>query len=161
MVGEESKGNEAIFRTLSLNVTNLNRLVDLTCSTSARKELINRSKWKQVTRVTISLRKGGQGHPPQATSQSHPLPPPTHTHTNNSNCSIINTRFWAAAPKGPMTYALTYVEISPPPSSSPSLYPPPLEVQILALRLKLKPQGSNPSLKAQIPALKLKSQPKK
>ena len=70
-------------------------------------------------------------------------------------------RFWAAAPKGLMTYAFTYAEISPPPSSSPSLYPPPLEVQILALRLKSKPQSSNPSLKAQIPALKLKSQPKK
>ena len=55
-----------------------------------------------------------------------------------------------------MTYAFTYAEISPSPTSS--TYPPPLRAQIPASRLKSQPWCSNPSLEAQIQALKLKSQ---
>ena len=47
--------------------------------------------------------------------------------------------FWAAAPKGPMTYAFTQGKF--------------------LLLLLCTPPGSNPSLEAQIPASKLKSQP--
>ena len=64
--------------------------------------------------------------------------------------------FWAAAPKGPVTYAFTYAEISP---SSPSLTTPPhIKAPIPASRFISQPLGPNPSFKAQIPASKLKSQ---
>ena len=51
---------------------------------------------------------------------------------------------WAAALKGPMTYAFTYAEISPPPPSPPSPLP--------------QPPGPYLSLEAHIPALRPKSQ---
>ena len=53
---------------------------------------------------------------------------------------VVITTFWAAAPKGPMTYAFTYAEISPPPSP----YPPP------AFRLETQPLSPNFNPKAQI-----------
>ena len=57
--------------------------------------------------------------------------------------------FWAAAPKGPMTYAFTHIgEIFPP--SSPSPPSTPFKAHILALGPKL-PQGPNPSHEAQYP----------
>ena len=58
------------------------------------------------------------------------------------------------APKGPMTYAFTYGEISfsPPPMS------PPIKALIPALRLIFQSCGPNSSLEAQIPASKLNSQ---
>ena len=59
-----------------------------------------------------------------------------------------STCFWAAAPKGPMTYAFSHRMISI--LSSFSFFSvPPLEAQIPASRLKSQPQGSNPSIKAQ------------
>ena len=61
--------------------------------------------------------------------------------------------FWAAAPKGPMTYAFTQEKFL---LLRPST---PFEAHILALRLKSQPRGPNSSLKAQILALRLKSQP--
>ena len=72
--------------------------------------------------------------------------------------------FWAAAPKGPMTYAFTQGEIFSSSffsfsSSSSSFSVPPL-----ASKLKSQPQAQitvsslNPRLRAQIPTLWLKSQ---
>ena len=73
--------------------------------------------------------------------------------------------FWAAAPKGPMTYAFTHMGdfllllllLHPPlwlqsPNSSP-------EAPIPASRLLFQPWGLNPSPKAQTPASRLQSQP--
>ena len=54
--------------------------------------------------------------------------------------------FWAAAPKGPMTYAFTHGEISPPPSPPPAYPPSP------------QPPCSFLSLEAHIPASRSKSQ---
>ena len=69
--------------------------------------------------------------------------------------------FWAAAPKGLMTYAFTHGEISP----FPPVYPTPplrpyssIEAQILDSRPKSQPWGLNPRLEAQIPGSRLKSQ---
>ena len=55
-----------------------------------------------------------------------------------STCLFILSTcpFWAAAPKGPMTYAFTHREISPPPSPSPPSPSTPFEAYILVLRLK-------------------------
>ena len=71
--------------------------------------------------------------------------------------------FWAAAPKGSMTYAFTHKEnflllllllllLRPLPPSNPSL-----EAQIPVSRSKSQSQGPNPSLKAQILASRPKS----
>ena len=85
--------------------------------------------------------------------------------------SIGLSTFWAAAPKGPMTYAFTQgkfllllllLRLYPPPLETifedrgPN---PCLEAQIPASRPKSQPRGPNPSLEAQIPALRPKSQP--
>ena len=78
--------------------------------------------------------------------------------------TIPSSPFWAAAPKGPMTYAFTNAEFFPP---SPSMSPPPPPAsrpkfqpwtQISSLRPKFQPQRSNPSLEAQFPAWSLNSQ---
>ena len=60
--------------------------------------------------------------------------------------------FWAAAPKGPMTYAFTYAEIFP-----KSVHPPSLEAQIPVPRPKSQSRGPNPIRKAQILASRPKS----
>ena len=69
--------------------------------------------------------------------------------------------FWAAAPKGPMTYAFTQEKfllllllllLRTPPDSDPSL-----QAETPALRLKSQPLGPNPSLEAQILASRPKS----
>ena len=62
--------------------------------------------------------------------------------------------FWAAAPKGSITYAFTQGDfllllLRPPPPPGPYLS---LEAHIPALRPKSQSQGSNPNLKAQIPS---------
>ena len=57
--------------------------------------------------------------------------------------------FWAAAPKGPMTYAFTH-------KGNFSFFF--FSFSVCPLRLKLQPQGSNHSLEAQITASWLKSQ---
>ena len=68
--------------------------------------------------------------------------------------NIFGIPFWAAAPKGPITYAFT--ENSP--SSSP--YTPHfLEARIPTFRPKFQPLGSKFSLEAQNPASRLISQP--
>ena len=59
---------------------------------------------------------------------------------------LFQPRFWAAAPKGPMTYAFTQGKFLLLRTSTP------LEAHILVLRLKSKPWGPNSSLKAQIQA---------
>ena len=80
--------------------------------------------------------------------------------------------FWAASPKGPMTYAFTHMGnfllllllllllillLRPPPlTSKPPPQPP---AQIPALGLISKPQGSIPSVMSPIPASNLQSQP--
>ena len=51
-----------------------------------------------------------------------------------------HVRFWAAAPKGPMTYAFTYAEISPSPSSS---YPPQIPGPYLSLKTQTSPRHSD------------------
>ena len=82
----------------------------------------------------------------------------------NDRMKTSSLTFWAAAPKGPLTYAFTQGEISPSPPPSP-VYPPPrgpnpsFEAHIPALRLQSQPQGLNPSPEAQIAAWRLKSQP--
>ena len=95
----------------------------------------------------------------------------------------VSTLFWAAAPKGPMTYALTHMGdflllllllllLRPPLFSSEAqilvaglIFQPEgpnssLKAQILASRLKSQPQSSNPNLEAHIPTLRLKSRPR-
>ena len=79
--------------------------------------------------------------------------------------------FWAAAPKGSMTYAFTLMGnfllllllCTPLPSASRPKSQPQgpnssLEAPIPTLRLKSQSRGSNLSQEAQIPASKLKSQ---
>ena len=81
-------------------------------------------------------------------------------------CSTYASPFWAAAPKGSMTYAFTHMGNflllllllllrPPPPASRPISQPggpyPSLEAQISVLRPKSHPQGPNPNPKAQIP----------
>ena len=75
--------------------------------------------------------------------------------------------FWAAAPKGLMTYAFTQGKFllllllllhTPPPRFRPRDPTPSLKAQIPASRPKSQPQGPNPSLEAPIPTLRLKSQ---
>ena len=69
--------------------------------------------------------------------------------------------FWAAAPKGPMTYAFTQGEIF---SSSFSFSSSFFSIPPLASKLKSQPQAQitfsslNPRLRAQIPTLWLESQ---
>ena len=65
--------------------------------------------------------------------------------------------FWAAAPKGSMTYAFTHMGnflllLRTPP-------PPSLQAYISAWRPISQPRGPNPSLEAQIPPSRPKSQP--
>ena len=55
-------------------------------------------KWinKQVTRGHNIVADGWAGASnPQPNPNHTPNPPPTHLHTNNTNCSILNTRFFA------------------------------------------------------------------
>ena len=60
--------------------------------------------------------------------------------------------FWAAAPKGSMTYAFTHGEISPS-SPSSSAYPPlALETQLSALRAISQPRGPDSIPENKIPA---------
>ena len=71
----------------------------------------------------------------------------------------IDKTFWAAAPKGSMTYAFTHMGsfllllllcTPPPPASRPISQPggpyPSLEAQIPVLRSKSQPQDPNPIL---------------
>ena len=81
-----------------------------------------------------------------------------------SGSFMLQAPFWAVAPKGPMTYAFIYAEISPSPPPPPTSVvvrtrPQSLKAQILASRPKSQPLGPNPSLQAQIPAFRPKSQP--
>ena len=72
--------------------------------------------------------------------------------------TLLSLHFWAAAPKGSMTYAFTYMGhfllllllllLRPPPLN------PSLEAHIPVSRPKSQPQGLKPSLEAQIPALR-------
>ena len=70
--------------------------------------------------------------------------------------------FWAAAPKGSMTYAFAHIGVFfsvHPVTRSKSQSPnpnPSLKAQISATRLKSPPLSSNPSFKAPIPASRLK-----
>ena len=64
--------------------------------------------------------------------------------------------FWAAAPKGPMTYTFTHGEISPSPPSSFASSP---NTQISASRPKSQLQGPSPSQETQIQVSKPKSHP--
>ena len=81
----------------------------------------------------------------------------------------LSVTFWAAAPKGAMTYAFTHMGdfllllllllLRPPPliKSQPLGLNPNLKAQILAARPKSQPWGPNPNLRAQLSALRLKT----
>ena len=82
---------------------------------------------------------------------------------------LIANSFWAATPKGPMTYAFTHMGnfllllllllfllLRPPPDLKPRFQPP---AQIPALGVIFKPQGFIPSVMAPFPASRLQSQP--
>ena len=68
--------------------------------------------------------------------------------------SVGRSPFWAAAPKGPMTYAFTQGKFL----LHFQCTPPRFKAHIPGLRLKSHAQGSNTRLKAQIPGSRLKSQ---
>ena len=81
--------------------------------------------------------------------------------------SSFSYPFWAAAPKGSMTYAFTHRGnfsssssfIPLPLKSQPRGQNPSLEAHILASRPKSHPRDPNPNLETQILALTSKSQP--